>query len=143
DMPGHLHLLASRPSHASHPNERNRGYDEAPEPSHPQEGEESMERPSIRLANGQFNELTAETRRFAEQIGVRSVQMNTPKLPGEHRWEYEDLKQLVDRCRERGLTLEAIENVPVHFYDKAMLGLPGRDEQIEHYQATIRNMGRA
>src|SRR5690606_8667448 len=65
------------------------------------------------------------------------------KLPGEHRWEYEDLKQLVDRCRERGLTLEAIENVPVHFYDKAMLGLPGRDEQIEHYQATIRNMGRA
>lgn len=102
-----------------------------------------MERPSIRLAIGQFNELTEEKLRFAEQIGVRSIQMNTPKLPGEHRWEYEDLKQLVDRCRERGLTLEAIENVPVHFYDKAMLGLPGRDEQIEHYQATIRNMGRA
>src|SRR5690606_26981168 len=72
DMPGHLHLLASRPSHASHPNERNRGYDEAPEPSHPQEGEESMERPSIRLAIGQFNELTDEKLRFAEQIGVRS-----------------------------------------------------------------------
>ena len=27
--------------------------------------------------------------------------------------------------------------------NKAMLGLPGRDEQIEHYRTTIRNMGRA
>jgi mannonate dehydratase len=36
-----------------------------------------------------------------------------------------------------------LENTPVSFYDKAMLGLPGRDEQIEHYQATIRNLGRA
>ena len=37
----------------------------------------------------------------------------------------------------------ALENVPVSFYDKAMLGLPGRDEQIAHMQSTIRNMGRA
>ena len=36
-----------------------------------------------------------------------------------------------------------IENVPIHFYDKAMLGLEGRDEQIANYQATIRNMGEA
>ena len=34
--------------------------------------------------------------------------------------------------------LEAIENVPVHFYDKVMLGQPGRDEQMENYCATIR-----
>ena len=33
--------------------------------------------------------------------------------------------------------------MPTHFYDKAMLGLPGRDEQIENYQTTIRNVGRA
>ena len=45
--------------------------------------------------------------------------------------------------REYGLVLEAIENVPVHFYHKAMLGLAGRDEQIEHYRTTLRNMGRA
>ena len=36
-----------------------------------------------------------------------------------------------------------LENVPVRFYHKAMLGLPGRDEQIANMQATIRNMGRA
>src|SRR5215218_4837923 len=69
--------------------------------------------------------------------------MNTPKLPGEQRWEEADLRRLVLKCQGYGLQLEAIENVPIHFYDKAMLGLPGRDEQIEHYQATIRNMGKA
>ena len=39
--------------------------------------------------------------------------------------------------------LEAIENVPTHFYHKAMMGLDGRDEQIENYQATIRAVARA
>ena len=102
-----------------------------------------MENPTLRIAVGQFNELTDEKLRFAAQLGITSVQMNTPKLPGEHRWELDDLQQLVDKCQEYNQTLEAIENVPIHFYDKAMLGLPGRDEQIEHYQATIRNLGRA
>jgi mannonate dehydratase len=97
----------------------------------------------IRVAIGQFNELTDEKLHFAAQLGVPGVQMNTPKLPGEQRWEEADLRRLVLKCREYNLQLEAIENVPIHFYDKAMLGLPGRDEQIEHYQATIRNMGRA
>lgn len=97
----------------------------------------------IRLAIGQFNELTEEKLRFAAQLGVGGVQMNTPRLPGEHRWEEVDLTGLVVRCEAYGLKLEAIENVPIHFYDRAMLGLPGRDEQIEHYQETIRNVGRA
>ena len=54
-----------------------------------------------------------------------------------------DLVHLRTRCEDAGLRLAAIENVPVKFYDKAMLGLPGRDEQIEHMSTTIRNMGRA
>lgn len=97
----------------------------------------------MRIAVGQFNELTDEKLRFAAQIGVRGVQLNTPKLPGETHWEVSDLEPLVARCKDFGLTLEAIENVPIHFYNKAMLGLPGRDEQIAHYQTTLRNMGRA
>lgn len=98
---------------------------------------------TMRIAIGQFNELTEEKLKFAQQLGVSGVQMNTPKLPGSKRWEYADLLHLRERCSEFGLQLEAIENVPIHFYDQAMLGQPGRDEQIEHYQATIRNVGRA
>jgi mannonate dehydratase len=69
--------------------------------------------------------------------------MNTPRLPGETHWEVADLRSLRLQAEEFGLRFEAIENVPIHFYDKAMLGLPGRDEQIEHYRTTIRNMGQA
>src|SRR5690606_25560798 len=98
---------------------------------------------AIRVAIGQFNELSDERLRFAAQLGVGGIQMNTPKLPGEQRWEAADLRRLVEQVVAHDLTFEAIENVPIHFYDKAMLGLPGRDEQIDHYQATIRNIGEA
>jgi len=97
----------------------------------------------MRIAIGQFNEMTDEKLRFAQQIGVRGVQMNTPRLPGEGRWAAGDLRALVEKCQAYDLVLEAIENVPIHFYDKAMLGLPGRDEQISNYQATIRAMAEA
>ncbi len=98
---------------------------------------------AMRIAIGQFNELTDEKLKFAAQIGVKGIQMNTPALPGDTHWQEADLRALVDRCAAHGLMLEAIENVPIHFYYKAMLGLPGRDEQIAHYQTTLRNMGRA
>ena len=38
---------------------------------------------TIRVAVGQFNQLTEEKLRFAAQIGVKGIQMNNPKLPGE------------------------------------------------------------
>jgi mannonate dehydratase len=97
----------------------------------------------MRVAVGQFSEAVEEVLVFACQIGAEGVVLNTPKLPGERRWEYEDLQALKERCESYGLRLESLENVPLSFYDKAMLGLTGRDEQIENYQQTIRNMGRA
>ena len=48
----------------------------------------------MRIAIGQFNELTEEKLRFAAQIGVTGVQMNTPKLPGDTHWETADLRRL-------------------------------------------------
>ena len=102
-----------------------------------------MSAEGIRVAVGQFNELTDEKLRFAAQIGVKGIQMNNPSLPGDTHWKAKDIKALVDKAKAYGLTFEAIENVPTHFYDKAMLGLPGRDEQIENYQKTLRNVGRA
>ncbi len=97
---------------------------------------------TMRVAIGQLPELTHHDLTFARQIGASGVQLNTPTLPGDKRWELADLQWLRQRCDTYGLRLEAIENTPTTFYDKAMLGLPGRDEQIENYQATIRHLGR-
>jgi mannonate dehydratase len=97
----------------------------------------------MRLALGQFNELTDEKLLFAKQLGIKDIQLNTPRLPGETHWEFMDLLRMRTRCEDAGLRLIALENVPVSFYVKAMLGLPGRDEQIASMATTIRNMGKA
>lgn len=97
----------------------------------------------MRIGLGQFNVLADEKLRFAAQLGVETIQMNTPKLPGDTHWAAADLRALVLKCQEYNLTLEAIENVPIHFYQQAMLGREGRDEQIENYQKTIRAMAEA
>ncbi len=101
----------------------------------------------MRIAVGQVRELTDEIIQFTRQLGIQDIQFNmyhgSPHLPGETHWEYMDLLRLRTRCEDAGLRLNAIENVPIKFYDKVMLGLPGRDEQIEHMATTIRNMGRA
>lgn len=97
----------------------------------------------MRLGLGQFNELNEDRLKFIKQLGVNDVVIHTPKLPGDKQWEYEDLLNLRKQVERAGLRLSAIENVPMHFYNKIMLGLPGREEQINHMQNTIRNMGRA
>jgi mannonate dehydratase len=97
----------------------------------------------LRIAIGQFNELTDEQLLFAKQCGCDDVLLNTPKLPGEERWEYEDLLAWRQRAEDAGLRLIALENVPVRFYDEIMLGKPGRESQLANMQQTVRNMGRA
>ena len=97
----------------------------------------------MRIGLGQFNELTDEIMTFIKQLGAQDFLMNTPKLPGDTHWEYEDLPALKKRADDADLRLMALENVPTSFYDKVMLGEPGRDEQIEHMSTTIRNMGKA
>jgi len=97
----------------------------------------------MRIGLGQFKELTEEKMLFIKQVGADDFLMNTPKLPGDARWEYEDLLALRKQADRAKLRLMALENVPIPFYDKAMLGLPGRDVQIENMKITIRNMGRA
>lgn len=97
----------------------------------------------MRVAIGQFNELTDEQIQFALQLGLQDVLLNTPKLPGEARWEFKDLLALRMRAEERGLRVICLENVPVRFYDRIMLGAEGRERQLENMQETVRNMGRA
>ena len=98
---------------------------------------------AMRIAVGQAARPTHEYLAFARQIGAGGVQFNTPDLPGERRWETADLVALRERVESFGLRLEAIENVPNSFYANAMLGLPGRDEEIENVIATVASMGEA
>ncbi len=102
-----------------------------------------MGKTGIRVGIGQFNEMTDEKLRFAAQLGVSTIQMNSPRIPGKVRWETEDVRALVTKASEYGLTLEAIENTPPQFFLKAMLGQEGADEQIENYKHTIRAVGEA
>ena len=101
----------------------------------------------MRIAAGQIVELTDDIAAFTKQMGICDVQFNffngSPHLSGNHRWEYMDLVRLRTRVEDAGLRLNAIENVPIKFYDKIMLGLPGREQQIEDMCATIANLGRA
>lgn len=98
----------------------------------------------MRVGVGHVPEVTDEVATFAHQLGAPYVQI-WPKYwleqtPGAGAyWSVEELGEAKRRCDERGLVLEA---VAAHNYIRAMLGLPGRDEQIEQCMTTIRNMGR-
>jgi mannonate dehydratase len=98
---------------------------------------------SMRIALGQIPWPDEEYLLFARQLGLAGIQFNTPRLPGTERWEYEDLVALRERCESYGLRVEAIENIPNAFYERCMLGLSGREQELEHVRATIRNIGRA
>lgn len=98
----------------------------------------------MRVAVGQTSELTDEILAFARQCGADDVQMNTPQIPREAGcWAYDDLARLRERAGSQDLRLVCLENVPVSFYDRIMLGLPGREEQLANMQRTVRNIGRA
>lgn len=102
----------------------------------------------MRVAVGQFQNLTSEMIQFIRQMGVKDIQLNMyaggcDYLRGEKQWEYIELVNLRSSIEDAGFRLNALENVPTEFYDKVMLGKPGRDEQIEHMQNTVRNIGRA
>lgn len=98
----------------------------------------------IRIGVGQVHAVDPETTAWARQLGVTTFQMNTPAIPGDDGlWHESDLRRLREQVEAEGLVLEALENVPVAFYDKVMLGKPGWEDQLEHYCTTIRNVGRA
>ena len=99
----------------------------------------------MRIGLGQLNELTDERLAFIKQIGVDDFQMNFYHDPASQDGylDLDYLKSLRERGEAAGLRLAAIENVPTTFYDKCMLGLPGRDQQIDNLHITIRNIGKA
>ncbi|WP_242695397.1 mannonate dehydratase [Halomontanus rarus] len=107
----------------------------------------------MRVGVGQFMQPTPERLRYIDQLGVEDILLNmyaTPllsdtevPLTGDSEWDFQELVQLRNRVEDAGLRLNAIENLPISFYEDVMLGGPDRDEQLEHVKTTIRNMGRA
>ena len=102
----------------------------------------------IRVAFGQFKFLDEDDILFAKQLGASGITVNRPdfddstwiKFLGNYyrynqiegssnRWELFDLVNLKGMIEQRGLRLEAIENTPLRFYNKVLLGLPGRDSR--------------
>ncbi|MDR2465499.1 MAG: mannonate dehydratase [Streptococcaceae bacterium] len=55
-------------------------------------------------------------------------------------WPEEKIKALMDEVHEAGLEMEVIESVNIH--DDIKIGLPSRDQYIENYKETIRNLGK-
>jgi mannonate dehydratase len=97
---------------------------------------------TIRLSLGHIDVYDDRTASFAHQLGLSGVQLHTPTLlPGEQGyWSLEELRSLRERCDADGLRIDGLENVPVAHIWKIHRGLPGRDEQIENYCTTLRNM---
>ncbi len=96
----------------------------------------------MRIALGHVDEYDDTVAAFAHQLGLTGVQLHAPSsLPGEQGfWTVEELRALRERCTADDLVIEGLENVPTAHFWKVQRGLPGRDEQIENYQRTIRNM---
>lgn len=100
---------------------------------------------TIRLALGQVEDVDNTIVTFAHQLGLRSIHLQTPSALDHSRGYYDadELRALRQRCEDAGLVLEAIENVPYHFYDRIMLGQPGREHQLENFCRTIRSLAEA
>jgi mannonate dehydratase len=97
---------------------------------------------AIRLSLGHIDEYDDRVAAFAHQLGLRGVQLHTPNLLSgdEGYWSLRELRALRERCDADGLRIDGLENVPAAHFTKIQRGEPGRDEQIENFCKTIRNM---
>ena len=59
------------------------------------------------------------------------------KMPGEV-WQPEEIKKVVDQIEAAGFNADVVESVNIH--DDIKIGLPTRDQYIENYIQTIRNL---
>ena len=98
----------------------------------------------MKLALGfSLNELTEENLRYALQLGVSHVILESPRLGERGALEFLDLLRVRKRIEAYGLSVAGIENLPRDHWDKILHGALGRDEQIEKVCETVENMGRA
>lgn len=97
----------------------------------------------MKIILGAIKEFNDDALLMAKQLGSEGFHFNTPPIAtnDEKFWSVRALTWLREYTEKFGLTLDMIENVPIRFFDKIIMGLDGRDEQIENYIKTLRNMG--
>jgi mannonate dehydratase len=70
------------------------------------------------------------------QLGVSHALMGGPRIP----WEEDQLRQIMDRFQKGGIT---VSNMMIGGFPNTIYGKPGRDQEIENIQKSIRAAGRA
>lgn len=97
----------------------------------------------MRTAMATFWPPTDDRLRFMKQLGVDDTILWATTFPTPDALSFRELLSVRARCEAHGLRLCAVESVSAHFYDRIILGLDGRDAQIEHYKRIIQAVGRA
>jgi len=104
-------------------------------------------------------QLTEETLRLMKQFGVEDIICGIPVCDEGH-WRFDTLVEARQQVASAGMRLVGVGNMMgspgirssgrtfggarrQHAQDKVLLGLPGRDEQIDAMCQSIRNVGRA
>jgi len=68
---------------------------------------------------------TAESMKYAQQLGVVDIVPSTEHLPSINvTWALHDLVNLRRNVENYGMKVSALENVPIEFYDHIMLNGP-------------------
>jgi mannonate dehydratase len=79
--------------------------------------------------------------RLIRQMGATDVVTGRPAGEEEPVWSLESILALKRRIESFGLTFSVVELIPIA--DRVKIGAPGRDEDIDHFCRSIRNLGRA
>ena len=81
---------------------------------------------------------------LSKQIGVYGavggINPRMVRMSDENNYEYKVIKAVKEAWENEGMKLKVIEGPPA-LYSKTKLGLPGRDEEIDHFITFIRNIG--
>lgn len=83
--------------------------------------------------------LNDERMALARQIGVTDIVTVLPNAGPV--WDFNAILHHKKRIEDAGLTWSVVESVPIS--DRIKLGLEGRDEDIDAYCQTVRNLGAA
>lgn len=85
---------------------------------------------------------STENLRTAKQLGCTDIVGRGPILePGDEVWEFGDMVRIKSRVEDFGLRLDVLEDGPR--IEKIMLGLPDRDEQLDNFRTSLRNIAAA